>query len=274
MNTMKKPIALCIIMLSVMSLTAQTTVTYTAHFDSDESQLNRNGISLFNQFISGLPLGRVASIDLSGHTDSIGSENYNDDLSQKRVNYIRGLFDTMNIQHAGTQTTWSGELNPVDGKDNLADNRRVEIHVVLNDAKLPDGFRPNALTYDIDPQRDTILSIGTCGSQLRIPSKSFVGTDGKIVRSRVRLTYTEYNNSADMAFSGIKMTYQKDNNPYRFNSSGMFDLRGERVNGDELRIVENSNVSLSYCLAKQNENIDFYLYRHFSIMSIICGTAA
>jgi OOP family OmpA-OmpF porin len=73
-----------------------------------------------------------ATIQISGHTDNIGSTEYNRDLSEKRANAVKtylkskGIDNSMKINALGA----SKPIVPNDTEENRAKNRRVEISVL------------------------------------------------------------------------------------------------------------------------------------------------
>jgi OOP family OmpA-OmpF porin len=83
---------------------------------------------------------RGAKVKLEGHTDSKGTEEYNQKLSERRAEAVRQyLIREDACEKAMISATGYGELRPIapnttkDGKDNpegRAENRRVEILII------------------------------------------------------------------------------------------------------------------------------------------------
>ncbi len=88
-------------------------------------------------------VGKIKGISLEviiavGHTDSVGSDAYNQKLSVKRAEAVKAYLVTKGIEKNRVYTEGKGEKQPVaDNKtpEGRAKNRRVEIEVV--------GTRPN-----------------------------------------------------------------------------------------------------------------------------------
>jgi len=88
-------------------------------------------------------VGKIKGISLEviiavGHTDSVGSDAYNQKLSVKRAESVKAYLVTKGIEKNRVYTEGKGEKQPVaDNKtaEGRAKNRRVEIEVV--------GTRPN-----------------------------------------------------------------------------------------------------------------------------------
>ncbi len=119
---------------------AATKVTYAADafFDFDKSVLKAEGKAKLDDLV-----GKVKGINLEviiavGHTDSVGSDAYNQKLSVKRSDAVKAYLVSKGIEKNRVYTEGKGEKQPVaDNKTSAgrSKNRRVEIEVV--------GTRPN-----------------------------------------------------------------------------------------------------------------------------------
>ena len=72
-------------------------------------------------------------IDIYGHTDSTGSEAYNQDLSERRAGSVADYLETRGVRGARIGTRGFGELQRIASNDTetgRAANRRVEIKIV------------------------------------------------------------------------------------------------------------------------------------------------
>jgi OOP family OmpA-OmpF porin len=119
---------------------AATKVTYAADafFDFDKSVLKAEGKAKLDDLV-----GKVKGINLEviiavGHTDSVGSDAYNQKLSVKRSDAVKAYLVSKGIEKNRVYTEGKGEKQPVADNKTAAGrskNRRVEIEVV--------GTRPN-----------------------------------------------------------------------------------------------------------------------------------
>ena len=72
-------------------------------------------------------------IDVYGHTDSTGSDAYNQDLSERRAGSVAQYLGSRGVQSARIGTRGFGETQPIASNDTdagRAANRRVEIKIV------------------------------------------------------------------------------------------------------------------------------------------------
>jgi outer membrane protein OmpA-like peptidoglycan-associated protein len=73
---------------------------------------------------------------IEGHTDNVGSQGYNQDLSERRAESVRGYLSAHGIASARTSATGKGMSDPIAGNDSATgrqQNRRVEV-IVSNPA--------------------------------------------------------------------------------------------------------------------------------------------
>jgi OOP family OmpA-OmpF porin len=71
-------------------------------------------------------------VAIEGHTDSVGTEGYNQQLSEERANAVKAALMAKGIPSERVTTVGKGEEEPVATNENAAgrqQNRRVEIIV-------------------------------------------------------------------------------------------------------------------------------------------------
>ena len=72
-------------------------------------------------------------IEVAGHTDSSGSDQYNQSLSERRAQSVAGYLTSQGVQSQRLITVGAGEAHPVasnDTEQGRATNRRVELTIV------------------------------------------------------------------------------------------------------------------------------------------------
>ena len=112
-------------------------VTYAADafFDFDKSNLKPEGQASLSQLVNDLSGLDVEVIVAVGHTDWVGSDAYNQGLSERRAQAVRDYLIAQGIDSAKVYTEGKGKSQPVADnrtREGRAKNRRVEIEVVAN----------------------------------------------------------------------------------------------------------------------------------------------
>lgn len=102
------------------------------HFDS--ARLDPNARTLLNDVAEELARYPKIQIELSGHTDSRGSDAYNQTLSERRAESVRAYVNEQGVDSGRMTAVGFGESKPV--ADNDTDegrelNRRVELRVTV-----------------------------------------------------------------------------------------------------------------------------------------------
>src|SRR5450631_940706 len=104
-----------------------------AFFNFDKATLKPEGKAKLDDLASKIGGINLEVIIAVGHTDSVGTEAYNQKLSIKRAEAVKGYLVSKGIEKNRVYTEGKGEKQPVaDNKtaEGRAKNRRVEIEVV------------------------------------------------------------------------------------------------------------------------------------------------
>jgi OmpA-OmpF porin, OOP family len=114
---------------------AATKVTYAADafFDFDKSVLKPEGKAKLDDLVDKVKSINLEVIIAVGHTDSVGTDTYNQKLSIRRAEAVKAYLVSKGIEKNRVYTEGKGEKQPVaDNKtaEGRAKNRRVEIEVV------------------------------------------------------------------------------------------------------------------------------------------------
>ncbi|HZY15511.1 MAG TPA: OmpA family protein, partial [Ramlibacter sp.] len=114
---------------------AATKVTYAADafFDFDKSVLKAEGKAKLDDLVSKIEGINLEVIIAVGHTDSVGTNAYNQRLSVRRAEAVKAYLISKGIEKNRVYTEGKGEAQPVaDNRtsEGRAKNRRVEIEVV------------------------------------------------------------------------------------------------------------------------------------------------
>ncbi len=114
---------------------AASKVTYAADafFDFDKSVVKPAGKAKLDDLVAKIKGINLEVIIAVGHTDSIGSDAYNQKLSVRRAEAVKAYLVSKGIEKNRVYTEGKGEKQPVASnktKEGRAKNRRVEIEVV------------------------------------------------------------------------------------------------------------------------------------------------
>lgn len=113
--------------------TEKVTFAADAFFDFDKDTLKPEGKAKLDDLVaktSGMNLEVIIAV---GHTDTVGNDAYNQKLSVKRAEAVKGYLVGKNVEKNRVYTEGKGEKQPVADnktKEGRAKNRRVEIEVV------------------------------------------------------------------------------------------------------------------------------------------------
>jgi len=102
-------------------------------FDFDKATLKPEGRQVLDQVAAQASSINLETLIAVGHTDSIGTEAYNQSLSERRANSVKEYLVGKGIDPNRIYTEGKGELQPVASnatREGRAQNRRVEIEIV------------------------------------------------------------------------------------------------------------------------------------------------
>ena len=114
------------------------------------------------------------------------------------------------------------------------------------------GNRPKQFT--VDNRAGAELSFPS-GSVIHVPANCVSYKNGDPVTGNYTIEYTEYRNAAEIAFSGLPMTYQDNSGEFNFNSVGMYEIRGTQ-NGKELQL--NQPITVDFNCTEVAQGVGFY----------------
>lgn len=112
---------------------SKVTFAADAFFDFDKSVLKPAGKAKLTDLVTKIKGINLEVIIAVGHTDSVGSDAYNQKLSVRRAEAVKAFLVSQGIEKNRIYTEGKGEKQPVASnktKEGRAKNRRVEIEVV------------------------------------------------------------------------------------------------------------------------------------------------
>ena len=112
----------------------KSTLTSTAKANLDKL------VPVFNEYAD-------TNIEIFGYTDSSGSDEYNQKLSEQRAASVKAYLSSKGINSGRIYTKGMGEVDPIasnDTKDGMAKNRRVEFAITANEKMVQDAQKEAA----------------------------------------------------------------------------------------------------------------------------------
>jgi OOP family OmpA-OmpF porin len=112
---------------------AKVTLAADVLFDFDKSVLKADGKSKLDDLAAKVKDINLEVVIAIGHTDSIGSDAYNQKLSVRRAESVKAYLVSKGVEPNRIYTEGKGEKQPVASnktKDGRQKNRRVEIEII------------------------------------------------------------------------------------------------------------------------------------------------
>ena len=102
-------------------------------FDTNSTLLKPGFTTTLDQIAESLNKYPNSLVDVYGHTDAVGSDSYNQTLSENRARVVADYFISRGVTPARIRSTGFGKTQPIasnDTPEGRAANRRVEIKIV------------------------------------------------------------------------------------------------------------------------------------------------
>jgi len=118
---------------SIPAVTGATFILRNAFFDFDKSDLKKPSWVLIRDLVEFMNQYPEAVVELAGHTDNTGTEDYNIGLSMRRVMAVKEAMMSLGVAEERLTTAWYGESLPIANNRTAKGrrlNRRVEFTVL------------------------------------------------------------------------------------------------------------------------------------------------
>lgn len=224
-------------------------------FDSDVLRLN--DISKLDILINTYKV-KNGTFLLSGHTDTAGNDDYNLNLSKKRVEAIKQYLIQHGIEEARIETTFHGE-NILASEEQLF-NRRVEVLYEEKDKPIRSfedfklALKPIKQNFYFDPE-DTIQIEGDQGTLIEMESGILVHQNGEKVQGAIEIQLTEYYTYSDFYSANLATL----SNNELIESNGMVYIQAF---GDGKELVVKEGMSYTIHFPKQSSHFFEAFYGH------------
>lgn len=100
------------------------------HFEHDKAVLTASARSILDDVAALIAANPHVRVEIVGHTDSTGSDSYNQSLSERRANAARAYLESTGVSASRLSATGRGENSPVadnSTSEGRAANRRVDL---------------------------------------------------------------------------------------------------------------------------------------------------
>ena len=247
---MKKSTFFVLLLLFFSSISFSQSPALSVYFDSDQARLEESEIEKIEQYVQSLK-GSLSSyrIFLTAHTDSRGSQRYNDRLSERRGKAVAECLEQAGILPGQLEMHPYGERQPLADNKSLegrGKNRRVELQFLSPETWNWEEYNkvPEA-KFGFDASKGLRFKSPVSGMEIDIPAGSLVYPNGKTVTGRVEVSMREYRDMADYLASEIPMHYSDDRGRFFFNSGGMFELNVSQ-NGEDLAMAPGKTYTVNF----------------------------
>ena len=102
-------------------------------FDTDSAALKPVAFGELDAYADYLNQMNDTSVKVTGHTDSVGAEAYNQKLSERRADAVKTYLEDKGIAADRINASGAGETQPIASNktaEGRAENRRVEVEIV------------------------------------------------------------------------------------------------------------------------------------------------
>jgi outer membrane protein OmpA-like peptidoglycan-associated protein len=105
-------------------------------FETGKANIKPSSFNLLNQIANALILNPTYLIEVQGHTDNVGGDDYNMNLSNERAASVRAYLISKGVSEVKITSKGYGETTPVASNNTSAGkamNRRVEFVVTFEE---------------------------------------------------------------------------------------------------------------------------------------------
>jgi outer membrane protein OmpA-like peptidoglycan-associated protein len=105
-------------------------------FGYDKHNVTSDAESKLNELAEILNKYPETYVLVEGHTDAAGTDDYNENLSERRARAVASYLRSRNVKEGRVKTAWYGERQPKFSNENeseRAKNRRVEFAIYANE---------------------------------------------------------------------------------------------------------------------------------------------
>ena len=132
---MTQPASVAPVAVAPVPTAEKVTYAADAFFDFDKAIVKPEGKAKLDELVNALTGMDTEVIVAVGHTDWIGTDKYNQKLSERRANAVKAYLVSKGVPAEKIFTEGKGKKQPIASnktREGRAKNRRVEVEVVAN----------------------------------------------------------------------------------------------------------------------------------------------
>lgn len=241
---------------------AQTQLKDTLHilFETDKARIQPDEAKKLDLFYQNLHPTYTWAIELTGHTDADGSDQYNDRLSENRVHAVQQYLIDLGVPPSAISTDYQGEQNPLADNNTESGKQRNRRVLVVATTNLP---KRTVQEYTTAPPKKYSASPPALYAE---PDRSIYGPDGTIViipggafapytNAEINVELTEAIRLEDMLRLGLP-TITVNNECLQ--TSGMVFLTVTGPNGESLQTNPNLPMIVRIPVDEWDEDVEIY----------------
>lgn len=218
---------------------SDTTVsTLNVFYESGESELTEASRSSIDKFLRLLDKPLFYQIEVHASTDSVGSMEFNDRLSQNRANGVVNYLSTSGVDVSAVQIVSTGErkIQKRPSANPLWKSRTASITIRQFDPLKK--FESSVQRFRINPAKLNVIT-GNKGTKVIIPANAFRKSNGGAVFGLIEIELCEYYTQADFVLNGLHTSATDQ----LIESGGTVNLRAKQ-NGQELVLRPGGSLQL------------------------------
>ena len=251
---------LCLLLMSIQLLSQNATHNF-IYFDHDSHELRQDQVAQLDELYHELNSHSDFEIQVIGHTDQDGSDDYNQVLAQKRAETVVNFLSNNGVTEDQIDILWLGEKQLADS-DNTSHakskNRRVEIISTSYDFEdsediIASAHKVNTQHYSVDLSKKQVIDCNA-GSTITIPPNSFVHEDGTaITDDRITVEIKEAFTYSDFIAEGL-FTHSKGE---ILETGGMLFISAT-ADGKPLKLIDGKSMDIVYPLQETKSDMELF----------------
>jgi hypothetical protein len=225
-------------------------------FDKNRYSIDNSEKTKIENFLKQNTKSDGLIFSIKGYADSDGDDEYNLELSKKRMETVKNELLKAGIPHYQFNLNYLGETNPIaDNSSELGkqENRRVELKIVKpNASTIYQRFKKEPQKFFANP-KEVIQIKGKEGTKIEIPKYSLVTKQNRTVTGEVEIFLEEYYSAQDILLANLHTL----SNGRILETGGMINIIIKHKN-EELNLKKGSEIKIEFTTEDMDRMETFY----------------